>query len=344
SSNSYTWTPSAGGANYRVSVWARSGGSTEIYEAVNEGYYQITGAPAPPARVTGVSLAANLPSPQPANTSITWTATAAGGVSPQFKWILFDGSSWVTVREWSPATTFVWTPASPHQHYRMSVWARSGGSTEVYEATTEAYFAITGVVQIPRVSSVSLTTNVAPPQAPNTTITWTATANVGPAQYKWWFFDGAAWSMVRDWSSSNTFAWTPTSANANYRMSVWARGLGSSEYYEATTESYFAITAPPAQSTRVTSVTLSANRVAPQPINTTITWTAAPTGGTGHLYKWWFFDGATWRMVRDWSSSNTFVWTPTTANPNYRMSVWVKSGSNPADLYEASTESYFAIR
>lgn len=366
-SDTYTWTPAAAGANYRVSVWARSGGSNEVYEAADEGYFAIAApvvtapvvtapapapAPAPTtptatvplARVSAVALATNLAPPQAANTTITWTATAVGGSSPQYKWQFFDGATWSTVRDWNASNTFVWTPAAANANYRMSVWARSGGSTEYYEAATESYFAVTpATAPVGRVTAVSLTTNVASPQTPNTAITWTATAvGGGAAQFKWVFFDGANWSTVREWSTQNTFVWTPTAANANYRMSVWARGAGSSEYYEATTEAYFAINAP-AASARVTSVTLSANRVSPQPINTTITWTAVPTGGIApHQYQFWLFDGATWTSL-PWQTSNTLAWTPTTPHQHYRVSVWVKSAGNPG-IYEASTEVYFPIK
>jgi hypothetical protein len=345
-SNLYAWTPATAGANYRMSVWARSGSSTDVYEATTEMYFVITG-PTPTARVTNVSLVSNLASPQPANTTITWTAIATGGVSPHYRWQLFDGTSWSTVKEWSASNTFSWTPTAASANYRVSVWARSGASTDVYEATTEAYFAVTGPAQSPRVTSVELTSNVASPQGANAIVVWKATATGGTSpQYKWWFYDGTTWTMVRDWSPAATLPWSPERggavANPNYRMSVWARSGNSTEVYEATTEANFPITAVPAPSPRVTSVTLSANLASPQRANTAVTWTAVPTGGIApHQYQYWLFDGATW-VTMPWSTSNTFTWTPTSANANYRVSVWVKSAGNPG-IYEASTEVYFPI-
>ena len=65
---------------------------------------------------------------------------------------------------------------------------------------------------------------------------------------------------------------------------------------------------------RATSLTLTTDRPAPQPPNTAITWTATPTGGQApHQYQWAVFDGATWATVKDWSTENTFAWTPTAA-------------------------------
>jgi hypothetical protein len=60
-------------------------------------------------------------------------------------------------------------------------------------------------------------------------VTFTATASGGtaPYQYKWWVFDGATWILTRNWSASNTYAWTPGEVNANYQVGVWVRSLGN---------------------------------------------------------------------------------------------------------------------
>ncbi|HYB95216.1 MAG TPA: hypothetical protein VEC39_09605 [Vicinamibacterales bacterium] len=342
-SNSYTWMPTAAGSNYRVSVWARSGSSTEIYEAVNEGYFTIA-APVQAPRVNRVALTANLMSPQTANTAVTFNAGADGGSNPQYKWQVFNGSSWTTVKDWSTSYSYVWLPTAAGSNYRVSVWARSSGSTEVYEASAEMFFTITAPAPPPRVSAVTLAANLASPQVVNTTIIWTATAVGGSTpEFKWQLFDGFTWKTVRDWSSVNTLIWTPTAAGPNYRVSVWARSAGSSEVYEAVNEGYFSITAPIIVTPRVTSVALTSSHVAPQLVNTTVTFTASPTGGAGpHQYQFWVFDGARWTSF-PWTTNKNFTWTPTKASAKYRISVWAKSAGNPADLYEASTEVYFAI-
>jgi len=69
-----------------------------------------------------------------------------------------------------------------------------------------------------------LTSNVANPRVGNS-VRFTATAAGGsaPYQYKWWVFDGTTWTMVRDWTTSSSFTWQPTIANANARVGVWLR-------------------------------------------------------------------------------------------------------------------------
>lgn len=342
-SSDFVYTPASAMPDFKVAVWARSAQSiAETGEATASLDLPVT---SPESRVASVSLAHDKRPPQPPGTSITWSAITSGGASPQFKWFVHDGTAWTMVRDWSPSSTYVWTPSASAPNYRVSVWARSGGSTEVYEALTEAYFAIEAPTSPrPRVSTVSLRPNVASPQPPNTTITWTATTAGGAApQFKWHVFSNGTWTMVRDWSASNSFAWTPTTSGSDYRVSVWARSAGSSEYYEAITEEYFTIAVPSAAPSRVSSVVLTSDKIAPQRENTTITFTARATGGVGPLqYRFFVIEGGQ-TTSHPWTTSNTFTWVPTAARPYYRISVWVKSAGNPADIYEALTEVYFPI-
>ena len=201
--------------------------------------------------------------PQPAGTTITWTAIPLGGRAPhQYKWLLYNGSRWDVVQNWSAASTLTWTPAFANPLYRVSVWVRSAGSSsDQYEACTESAFAIDPITSvdgmrvplpIPRmnpatpqaVSTVTLSADVSAPQPPGTTITWTAAATGGGAgrQFKWFVYDGRSWKSAAPWSTSDTYLWTPLTPNPRYRIAVWARSAGSlSDYFEACAEVGFAI-------------------------------------------------------------------------------------------------------
>ncbi|MBI3030799.1 MAG: choice-of-anchor D domain-containing protein, partial [Candidatus Rokubacteria bacterium] len=166
----------------------------------------VTGDAAP---LTLTSLTPDRTSPQPPGTTITYTATASGGTAPyQYKWWLFDGTSWNIVQTWSTSNTFTWTPTAAG-NYTIGIWIRSATNTaDNYEISGTATFTISSGP----LTLTSLTPDRTSPQPPGTTITYTATATGGipPYQYKWWLFDGTSWNIVQTWSTSNTFTWTPT--------------------------------------------------------------------------------------------------------------------------------------
>jgi cell wall-associated protease len=211
------------------------------------------------------------------------------------------------------------------------VWAKSNGNANnTYEAyAMSAAYNITGTT----VSSVALSADKSSPQAINTTITWTATptGGVAPIQYKWFIYDGTNWT-AGNWTATNTFAWTPSTPGASYQIFVWAKSNGN---VNNTYEAYAMSAAYNITGTTVSSVALSANKSSPQPINTTITWTATPTGGVAPIqYKWFIYDGTNW-TPGNWTATNTFAWTPTTPGANYQIFVWAKSNGNVNNTYEA---------
>ena len=73
-----------------------------------------------------------------------------------------------------------------------------------------------------------LTANLAAPQPPGLPVTFTtaATGGVAPYQFKWWVSDGVTWTVLRDWSTSTTVAWTPSGPNSNSAVGVWVRNAG----------------------------------------------------------------------------------------------------------------------
>jgi hypothetical protein len=77
-------------------------------------------------------------------------------------------------------------------------------------------------------------------------------------------------------------------------------------------------------------VNLTANKDAPQLPGTRIQFTAFATSVGVIQYKWWVFDGATWTVVQDWSTSNRFFWMPATFNPNYKVMVRAQLATNPS--------------
>jgi hypothetical protein len=232
-STSYSWTPPAPNASYRVGVWARSAGSNDETGSVNLSIpYPITsGPPSPTLRLMGIS--SNVTSPQAPGTAITFTATASGGGAPyQFKWFVFNGSTWAMVKDWSTSAVYIWTSPAPNANYRVGVWARSAGSNdETGSVNLSIPYPISSGAPTAVLRLTGISSNLASPGAPGTAITFTATASGGgaPYQFKWFVFDGSTWAMVKDWSTSAVYIWTPGLPNVNYRIGVWARSAGSND-------------------------------------------------------------------------------------------------------------------
>jgi hypothetical protein len=180
----------------------------------------------------------------------------------------------------------------------------------------------------------SLDADTASPQPLGSTIMFTAATSGGaaPIQFKWWLFNGTAWSVVRDWSASNTFSWTP-STQGDYMIAFWARGNGNNtdapENNLIRTRS-FSISGP----ALLTVTSLLADKASPQPLGTTIGFTATSSGGTAPIqFKWWVFNGTVWSVGQNWSASNTFNWRPG-AGGNYTVAVWARSSGATADAAE----------
>jgi hypothetical protein len=350
SGNTFTWTPASENSAYRVAVWIRNAGSTaDSYDnAASNGSmaFPISPTPPPPAPLALTSLTANQSSPQQTGTAITFSAGATGGTTPyQYKWLVSDGTSTTVAQSWSTSSTFTWTPTTANPSYQVSVWARNANnSTDAAENANSVRslpFAITAPPPQP-LALTSLVANLTSPQRAGTPITFSAsvTGGTAPHQFKWWVFDGSAWTMLQAWTTNNAYTWTPTGSMPNARIAVWVRSAGNTaDAYENAASNgsiAFPITGGGNQQPAPLALTnLTANQSSPQQTGTAITFSAGATGGTTpYQYKWLVSDGTSTTVAQNWSTSSTFTWTPTTANPSYQVSVWARSGNNSTDAAE----------
>ena len=325
--------------------------------------FHLNAAPGPAPvganTVNSATLTSNKTAPQAPGTAITFTAQASGGVAPyQYKWLLSDGVNTTFATNWTTSNQYTWTPAAANSKYVVSVWVRSAGKTsDALEASALLAFPIGTAAKEPA-SSVTLVANRVSPQAPFTPITWTATpvGGVAPHQYKWLVFDGTTSTVALNWSTSNSFVWTPSTPNANYRVDVWVRSAGNtSDIREASASAPFLIaaastTAPapaPAPSigvAPVSSVTLTSSKSSPQPAGTSIVFTAQPVGGVGpYEYQWWTFDNNTWKAAGDWGSFHTLTWSRNSSGPKYQVQVKVRSAGSTNSNGEATATMSFVL-
>jgi hypothetical protein len=321
-----------------------------------------SGAPPPSAGPLALTnLTANRSAPQPVGTAITFTATVTGGIGPQFKWWVSNGSNWFVTRDWTTSNTWTWTPTVANSAYQVAVWVRNVTTTadtfENSQSVASIPFPITGsgssTPSAPTGGVLTLTSLSADrpaPQPAGTVVTFTATAIGGtsPYQYKWLIYDGGGWYVGQQWTSSNRWTWTLPSPAAGAQVAVWVRNANSTaDAYDNPNSSgsiAYPITAgsgsssPPPTAPSVGPLTLtglSADRPAPQPAGSSITFTASATGGIGpYQYKWWIYDGGGWYVGQQWTSSNRWTWTPPGPSSEARVGVWVRNAGSTADAYD----------
>ena len=346
-SSSFTWTPTVPG-DYRVGVWARAANSSADAPGSADAAASMSYPIGMHAPLTITDVTHDPAHPQLVNTPITLTAAATNiqhNAVVEYKWWEYDGTTWTVYQDWSTSNTCVWTPDEVNPNYRVGVWARYAGNTTDAPNNPQAMFSTEFPISSAPLQLVlsNFTANMVAPQMMGTSITFSATANTS-AEYKFWVFDGATWTVVRDWSTTNTFVWTPATANANARVGVWARTAGSTadapdDATVTTASMAFPISAPHGLPLTVTTI-LSDTRL-PTHANAAVTFTALTANAAGSLqYKWWVYDGTTWTVSQDWSTSSTFAWTPSTANPNYRVGVWVRTLGNTTDAPETESALY----
>jgi Putative Ig domain/Glucodextranase, domain B len=263
-----------------------------------------------------------------ATVSVSGTSSDAVGVT-QVTWANDRGGSGVATGTTSWSANGVTLQSGSNV---ITITARDAAGNAATKALTVTFSA--------PLTLTNLTANLTAPQLVGTATTFTATAAHGtaPYSYKWWVFDGVTWSILQNWSASNTYTWTPTVANSGYRIGVWVRSAGSTTdaYDNPQSNGSIAFPVNPAPlAVPLTLTSLTADLASPQPAGTTMTFTATAVGSIApYQFKWFVFDGKSWTVTQDWSTSSMWTWTPTSAGRRYRVGVWVRSANSTTDAYD----------
>jgi hypothetical protein len=98
------------------------------------------------------------------------------------------------------------------------------------------------------------------------------------------------------------------------------------------------------QKSKVKRVSLKSNVPSTQAAGTTITLTAAPSGGAApYQYQWRVFDGKAWSLPTEWSATPTFEWTAAAPASDLGMMVGVRSAGSTDETPEATQSIHFVI-
>jgi len=255
--------------------------------------------------------------------TITAEGTASNKVLYQF-WVNdLSENRWRMVQDYAESNQMKWTPKASGE-YRYGVHIKDAESTARLDA--HQYNNITIEERPPaEILELKIQGNLIEGNSQTITAKGRTTNEV---LYQFWINDLSEnrWRMVRDYSSSNRYNWTPKETG-NYRYGVHVRDVESKARLDS--HSYKSIeitTLPPA---KAESLELKGNGI--EGYRQTLE--AKASGANDVLYQFWINDLSEnrWRMVRDYAKSNTYHWTPDSTG-EYRYGVHVKDVDSKARL------------
>ena len=280
------------------------------------------------------SFTADPKSPQVKGNTINLICVAKDGVGQlQYKFLQFDKAKnlWTKIRDFGESNTIAWTPTEIGV-YDLYVDVKDSDDNVLRKSILD-YVITEPVADL----KVELTADKESPQVKGTKLTLTAvaTGGAGQLQYKFLVQDVAtnSWAVIKDYSSLDTIVWTASKAGTkniyvDVRDSAGTTVRKSMSYNILSTES----TAPVISS-------FEADKASPQVIGTPITLTATVTGNGNLQYKFVVQDSdGKWYLLRDFSTSNSYIWTPDIAG-NKTLYVIVKDGNGN----EATTSMSYII-
>ena len=271
------------------------------------------------------------PGPSAPGTPVALMATSTGCSTPEYRFFVQKpGGSWVAQTGYG-AGSWTWnTSGLAPGVYGVGVWARNSGSPSSYEA----YWLGTYTLSVATCTSASLATSTTSPQAAGLSIVYGATATGCPdAQYRFWLLrPGGAWTMQRDYGAAPSWTWNTNGlAPGTYQLGVWARQAGSRNAYDAYGFDTFVIGAGTCNAAR-----MSPDVAPPQPLGTTVNFTATSNGCQGAQYEFWLLaPGGKWTVKRPYNTAATWAWNTAASAPGtYQVGVWVKAAGS-ARAYDA---------
>ncbi|MEI6104946.1 MAG: DUF1616 domain-containing protein [Methanothrix sp.] len=280
-------------------------------------------------------------SPQQQGAAIFWKAEATDEEGDKILYRFFlDGQE---VRKWSKTNSWSWlSQGLPAGDYQITVLAIDGkhASLDSFDSIINVSFTLSRPNQAPVLQQ--LKSDKASPQSKGVMITWTASANDpdnDTIYYKFMKNDEG----VTGWSTSNSWVWdTSLEKPGDYRIAVLAKDdfHASKDAFDSSMDGTFTLLLP----NNIPEVTaLKVDRSSPQARGSVITWTAIAVDPDGDEISYKFL--ANDKEVREWSSSNSWVWDTSSVTPGeYRIIVQARDGRHaPEDSFDSFKDAIIAI-
>lgn len=143
---------------------------------------------------------------------VTTTTNLSSGVL--YKYSVFDGQVWKTVRDYTYNKSMIWKALKAGK-YIIKVDVKQANSLRNPDTSTQTSIQIVDKPQVQDLSS-----NVASPRKIGNIIILTAKSTFGTSPlYRYWVNSGTTWVKIRDYSSDASYSWTPTE-EGKYKIKV----------------------------------------------------------------------------------------------------------------------------
>ena len=333
---SVTWEPNVPGM-FTLKVTARAEGNPKAFTAAIP--FRVVQTPP----LTGVTLSANLPSPQPVNSTVVFTPTAKGGGYVEYDYLAStdNGKQWTKLNEFSFQNRLEWNTDKVGS-YLLKVVAREYGTKKM----VSAQMAYTFTKEKP-LTGVTLTTSPSSPQPlkqDGCMFIYAQATNGLAVSYVFSVFDGAEWTTLQNNEPSDyDCSWTPAKPGT-YILKVVASEDGGKQEFSA--QQTFVV-APPLPLSAV--MLMECSPPSPQLVGTSVTLKGAPSDGDKVQYRFQVNLGQAWTTINDFSPAETCVWTPATTG-FYQVRVVAREGeagpevvSDPVDYTIGSPQPLTGI-
>ncbi|WP_443659949.1 N-acetylmuramoyl-L-alanine amidase [Clostridium algidicarnis] len=229
------------------------------------------------------------------------------GKDLSYRFWISDGYKWKIVREYSSSNKYSWTPQK-EGNYTIFVDIKSEEFAPNENSSKQIDYK---VVSTPKINSIEM--DKKDNAMVGDTVSIKANANSPNVLYKFWVSNGLGWELLSDYSTNNTFKWTPKVAG-NFKIGVDIKSVNSSKQ----SDDYKEITYNVGRDGEITAI--KTDLISPQDSGKSIKIQAQQQGFKNPVYRFWIKDDLGWKVVREYSSSDTFIWNPNRVGDN---SIWV---------------------
>ena len=316
----YVYTPILTG-QYQFGIWvvddASSAHQVEIID------YTVTGDSSPSVVLNGLSTdRAGNTSEKDAAVVLLPNTIYGDNVQYQY-WVKKPGQQWEIAQSYSSAESYTYFPTEVGQ-YQFGVWVIDNLNS-VYQVEIIDY-EVTATSSKP-VELVSLSSDKfdnTSEKGVNVGFATHVEGGINVLQQFWVKRPGKQWEIAQNYSSSNSFSYTPQDVGA-YQFGVWV--IDDNNKTEQIKIIDYTVTGQSADPVKLNGLNTNMTGNTSE-TGQAVTLSADVKGGTNVQYQYWVMQpGGAWEIVQVYTSANTLAYTPKTPG-DYKFGIWVIDDNN----------------